>query len=80
MIIVCGLGGFHTLMSYLGGIGKVMECSGIEEAFSTIYADKVIPHIMSGKTVSTLPIFFFLITLTLLVKYLLLTKMILGNL
>ena len=52
MNIVCRLGGFHTLISYLGSIAKVMEGSGIEEAFGTIYAENVIPHIMSGKAVS----------------------------
>ena len=32
MNIVCRLGGFHTLMSFLGSIGKLMEGSGIEGA------------------------------------------------
>lgn len=52
MDIVCRLGGFHTLMSFLGSIGKVMEGSGIEEAIGVIYAEKVVPHCMSGKAVS----------------------------
>ena len=29
--IVCRLGGFHLIMSFLGSIGKLMEKSGIEE-------------------------------------------------
>ena len=52
MNIVCRLGGFHTLMSYLGSIGKMMEGSGIEEAFGTIYAENVVPHCMTGKAVA----------------------------
>ena len=36
--IVARLGGFHTLMSYLGAIGKVMKGSGIEELFNKVYA------------------------------------------
>ena len=36
--IVARLGGFHTLVSYLGAIGKVMKGSGIEELFNKVYA------------------------------------------
>jgi len=42
--IVCRLGVFHTLMSFLGSIGKVMSRSGIEDLFSEVYAEN------SGKT------------------------------
>lgn len=52
MNIVCRLGGFDTMISYLGSLGKMMEGSGIEEVFATIYAEKVVPHCMSGKAVS----------------------------
>ena len=31
--VVCRLGGFHLSMSFLGSIGKVMECSGISDYF-----------------------------------------------
>ena len=52
MEIVCRLGGFHTLMSFLGSIGNVMAGSGLEEVFTEIYAQNVVPHIISGKAVS----------------------------
>ena len=52
MGIVCKLGGFHTLMSFLGSIGRVMAGSGLEEALTEIYAKNHVPHIMSGKAVS----------------------------
>ena len=34
--IVCRLGGFHMFMSFLGGIGKLMVGSGLEEVFEEI--------------------------------------------
>ena len=52
MGIVCRLGGFHTLMSFLGSIGGLMEGSGIEDALGQVYGDNVIPHLMSGKAYS----------------------------
>ena len=50
--IVCRLGGFHTLMSFLGSIGAVMKGSGIEDLLAEIYALNSIPHIMSGKAIA----------------------------
>ena len=50
--IVARLGDFHTLMSYLGAIGKVMKGSGIEELFNDVYAENTVQHIISGKAVS----------------------------
>ena len=47
--IVCRLGGFHLLMSFIGSIGHVMAGSGIEDALETVYASNVIHHILSGK-------------------------------
>ena len=49
MDIVCRLGGFHTLMSFLGSIGTVMDGSGIESALGEVYGENVIQHLMSGK-------------------------------
>lgn len=49
--IILRLGGFHTLKSFLGSIGNVMEGSGIEEMFKLVYpkiADTTVGHIMSG--------------------------------
>ena len=45
--IVARLCGFHTLMSYLGAIGKVMKGSGIEELFNDVYAENTVQHIIS---------------------------------
>lgn len=49
MNIVCRLGGFHMLMSFLGSVGHVMMGSGIEQALITVYGENTIPHILSGK-------------------------------
>ena len=37
--IVCMLGGFHLLMSFLGSIGEVMKESVLEEAMEQVYAE-----------------------------------------
>ena len=49
---ICRLGGFHTLMSFLGSVGNMMKGSGLEELFAEIYAEHSVIHIMSGKTFS----------------------------
>ena len=40
---------FHLLMSFLGSIGKVMECSRISKLFQVVYSHATFVHIMSGK-------------------------------
>ena len=50
--IVCRLGGFHTLMSFLGSVAMLMKGSGIEDLFAEVYAENSIPHIMSGKAIA----------------------------
>ena len=40
MKMVCRLGVFHTLMSFLGSIGDLMEGSGLEEALQRVYGKK----------------------------------------
>ena len=52
MGIVARLGGFDTLITYLGGIGKIMKGSGIEELFNEVYPENTVQHIISGKDVS----------------------------
>ena len=47
--IVCRLGGFHTLMSFLGSVGKLMMGSGIEELFEEVYAEDTVKHMTTGK-------------------------------
>ena len=50
--IVCILGGFHTMMSFMGSMGKMMKGSGLYEALETIYGSTVVDHMMLGKDVS----------------------------
>ena len=45
MNIVCRLGGFHTLMSFLGSIESMMKGSGLEEALERVYGPNVVNHI-----------------------------------
>ena len=48
--IVCRLGGFQMMMSFLG-IRNLMESSDID-LFIEVYVENTINHIMSGKAVS----------------------------
>jgi len=50
--IVSRLGGFHTMMSFLGAVGKLMKRSGLEELFAEVYAENSVEHMVSGKAVS----------------------------
>lgn len=50
--IVCRLGGFHTMMSFLGSLGGMMRGSGLEDLFNEVYAEHSVPQLMSGKAVS----------------------------
>ena len=43
------LGGFHQLMSFLGAGCKLMEGSGIEDLWATVYARGSLPKMMEGK-------------------------------
>ena len=52
MNIVCRLGGFHTLMSFLVSIGYLMAGSGLEEALHQVYGENSVVHMMSGKAVA----------------------------
>ncbi|KAK6176042.1 hypothetical protein SNE40_014404 [Patella caerulea] len=46
------LGGFHTEMSFLGSIGRLMSGSGLKELLELIYAPNAVTHMMTGKAVS----------------------------
>ncbi|XP_071642214.1 uncharacterized protein [Temnothorax longispinosus] len=46
--VVVRLGGFHLLMSYLGGLGTIMEASGLSELWSTVYASVSVEKMLSG--------------------------------
>lgn len=50
--IVLLLGGFHTIMSFMGCIGSLMEDMGLQETLETIYAANSVTHMMSGKAYS----------------------------
>ena len=50
--IVCRLGGFHTMMSFIGSIGHMMKGSGLEEALEMIYGPNAVNHMMAGKAIS----------------------------
>lgn len=46
--IVVRLGGFHLLMSYLGCIGRIMEGSGMESLWVTVYGRATVKHTLTG--------------------------------
>ena len=50
--IVCRLGRFHTSMSFLGSIGKLMDGSGWKMVLETIYGENIVEHITTGKAIS----------------------------
>ena len=47
--MVCRLGGFHLLCSFLGSIGTLIGGSGLVDILELIFAPNVIQHIISGK-------------------------------
>lgn len=47
--IVIRLGGFHTLMSFLGSIGHMMRGSGIEEIMGLLFGSTTTEYVLSGK-------------------------------
>ena len=47
--VVCRLGGFHTLMSFMGSIGNMMAGSGLKELLEEVYAESTVPYFLSGK-------------------------------
>ena len=49
--VVLLLGSFHTFMNLLGAIGTLMNGSGLNDIFDTIYGDNAVVHMMSGKAV-----------------------------
>jgi len=50
--IVCKLGGFHMLMSYLGSIGSVMSGLGLSDVLECCYGPNTVQHMLTGKAVS----------------------------
>lgn len=50
--MVLRVGGFHQLMSFLGAGCKLMENSGLEDLWATVYAKNSIPKMMEGRSYS----------------------------
>ena len=50
--IFCRLGGFHTMMSFLGSIGELMKRSSLEDLFAEVYAEHSAKHMISGTAIS----------------------------
>ena len=46
------LGGFHTLMSFVGSIGSFMDGSGLETVLQTIYGENTVKHMLHGKAIA----------------------------
>ncbi len=46
--LVVMLGSFHTAMSYMGAIGRIMSGSGIEELWETVYAANSVKQMVGG--------------------------------
>ena len=44
--IVCRLGGFHTMTSFMGSIGALMKGSGLEGLLGEVYAENTVGHII----------------------------------
>ena len=52
MDIVYRLGGFHTMMSFLGSLGSLMNGAGLSELLTAVYGGSSVTHILSGKAIS----------------------------
>jgi len=49
MDIVIRLGGFHTIMNFLGAIGHLMKGDGLEDVLVVLFGSSTIEHVLSGK-------------------------------
>ena len=47
--IILQLGGFHTLMSFLGCIGHIMAVSGLQYLLEQAYVANIVKHMLTGK-------------------------------
>ena len=47
--VVVRLGGFHTLMNFMGAVGHIMRGSGLESALECIFGRSTVEHIMTGR-------------------------------
>ena len=51
--IVSRLVGFHTLMSFLESLGKLIGGSGLNAVLETIFGKNTVDHIITDKAIST---------------------------
>ena len=63
--MVIRLGAFHTEMSFLGSIGRIMGGSGLREVLELVYASNTVTHMMNGKAVSRAVRGYFLVDMVL---------------
>ena len=49
---VIHLGGFHTMMSYVGSIGTLMEGSGLADVLQSVYGENTVKHMLNGKSIA----------------------------
>lgn len=50
--VLFNLRGFHTLMSYVGSIGALMDGSGLDVALQTIYRENPVQYMLHGKAIA----------------------------
>ena len=50
--IVIRLGGFHTMISFMGSIGMLMCGSGLADLLEEVYSEVTVKDMMAGKAVS----------------------------
>lgn len=47
--VILVLGGFYTVMSFLGSIGHIMKSSGLSTLLELVFAGNTVTHMLSGK-------------------------------
>ena len=50
--VVLILGGFHTMMSFVGSIGALIKGSGLSQCLEMEFGSNTIPKITDGKAIS----------------------------
>jgi len=50
--VVCRLGSFHVVMSFLGSIGTIMAASGLDDALKSCFGPVTVKHMLTGKAES----------------------------
>jgi hypothetical protein len=52
MNIVCRLGAFHIVMSFLGSIGSLMAGTGLSDVLENCYGPNTVSQMLAGKSVA----------------------------